>query len=107
MTLPFDITWRSLLLRMFLGWCIGLIIILIFIFDVNEPHPDWGDQWFVKPVLLTPAVTGFGILSFYLIRIVHPTTNVGRALTYLLSSLLFLVSIWLGIVIGLNGTLWN
>lgn len=98
---------KSLLKRMFLGALIGVIIISFFIFSVNEPDPNWGKYWIVRPLIIVPFVSAFGILSFYLKNILHFKNRWKILITIAISSLFFLIALWLGIILGLDGTLWN
>jgi hypothetical protein len=93
--------------RMLLGLVIGIVIISIFIFPVEEPHPEWGKYWRIRPLIVTPLVAAFGILSFYLKDLVRPRHKGIAMVLLLLSLLVFLISLWIGIILGLDGTLWN
>jgi hypothetical protein len=47
------------------------------------------------------------MLSFLLKEFVRPVSMVRKSLVFLLSLAAFLVSLWIGIVLGLDGTMWN
>jgi hypothetical protein len=90
-----------------IGAAIGLAIISLLVFDVNEPNPDWGIYWRVKPLILTPIIAGFGFLSFFLKEYIMPKSDAGKIIVFLISTIAFVISLWMGTVLGLNGTLWN
>lgn len=105
--LPSTITKESLIKRMLIGAAIGLIVISTFVFSVDHPKPEWGDAWRIKPLILTPIITAIGILSFYLKDFLRPKSQLANLLVIFISAVLFVISIWMGIVLGLNGTLWD
>lgn len=90
-----------------LGWLIGLVIISLFVFSVSDPDPTWGAYWRVRPLILTPLAAGFGMLSFYLKDLVQPKGRFMQVLVFAASLLGFVFCLWIGIVLGLDGTLWN
>lgn len=93
--------------NMFIGAVIGLIVISSFVFTVNQPDPSWGAVWRIRPLILTPLITAFGMLAFLLKDFVSPNTRTKQILVFLFSMACFFISLWLGIILGLDGTLWN
>jgi hypothetical protein len=102
-----QLTFKSVITRMLIGALIGLAIISLFIFSIDGPNPAWGDYWRVKPLIITPLVSAFGFLSFYLKEYINPKSDAGKIVVFLISTLAFVVALWLGTVLGLDGTLWN
>jgi len=98
---------RSLLIRMSLGALAGLIIISFLVFSVKEPDPAWGKRWMLRPLIVVPLAGAFGSLSFYLRVFIKPENRWLDLALIILSALVFVVSLWLGIILGLDGTLWN
>lgn len=98
---------RAIFMRMVIGTFIGFAVISFFVFGVDHPHPDWGKYWRVRPLIITPLAGAFGILSFYLTPLVDPKNKALRVLLIVLSALAFIVALWLGIVLGLRGTMWH
>ncbi|WP_300565543.1 potassium transporter KefB [Flavobacterium sp.] len=98
---------KSILKRMLLGAGIGLVVISIFIFPVKSPNPDWGKFWMVKPLIITPLAVAFGSLVFFSSEFVSNQSTAIKIVVKIGSVIAFIISIWLGIVLGLNGTLWN
>ncbi|MDA3614427.1 LrgB family protein [Polluticaenibacter yanchengensis] len=92
---------------MLTGLVTGLVIISLFVFTVNNPKPEWGNNWRMQPLLLTPLVVAFGSLVFFANRIFQPQNKTVKTLLLIGSIIAFVFSIWIGIIIGLNGTLWN
>lgn len=89
------------------GALMGLIIIALFVFPVTNPKPEWGTFWQIKPLLLTPLVTACGGAIFYFIKQWFLQKGWNSILAIVLGAVVFFISLWLGIVLGLNGTLWD
>ncbi len=93
----------SLAIRMLIGGGIALAVIAVFVFGAGEGKPEWGNYWMVKPLLLTPLIGAFGGAYTYIIN----RFGLNRALTFVLSIIGFFMILWVGIVLGLNGTMWD
>lgn len=93
--------------RMFIGAAIAFALILSLLLSVDEPKPEWGSLWMLKPLLITPlAGAGGGAFFYYMTQIVK--NNVWAKLIAILVGLIgYIIAIWLGSVLGLNGTLWD
>lgn len=102
-----EINNTSVIKRMLVGLLIGLVVISFFIFSVDTPKPEWGKWWQVRPLIITPLASAFGMLVFYLKDIVRSQGTVMKGLVFLASVVGFIIALWLGIVLGLDGTLWN
>ena len=91
--------------RMLIGATIALILITIFIFPaIREPKPEWENFWMVRPLIIVPlaGATG-GACNYFLIHL----SRMNKILAYVLSFFIFIVGLWIGTVLGLDGTLWN
>ncbi len=98
---------KRLLLKMLLGAATGLIIISLFVFTVDHPNPAWGKYWMVQPLVVTPLTAAFASLVFYLPEFLQFNSTWKNTLVRLTSILLFIIMLYMGIILGLNGTLWN
>ncbi len=87
------------------GALAGLALICLFIFAEQHPKPEWGAYWWVRPVLVTPVVVALGASAAYFV--LNQGRGNGRIFTGVLAVLIFLLSAWMGIVMGLDGTLWD
>lgn len=103
MTTPFS----TLLRRALVGAVIGFGLISLFIFDVPNPDPAWGENWRLRPLIITPLAGAFASLAFLLNDILRPSNTALRILVVILSVLGFVIGLWLGFVLGLDGTLWD
>jgi len=102
-----SINTASLIKHMLVGTAIALAVICFFVFSVDNPNPAWPAFWRVRPLIITPLAGAAGGACFYLID--HLLNHNGRrkALAVILGILVFIIGLWLGIVLGLDGTLWN
>ena len=103
----YQITPKDILIKVLLGWGIGLVVISLFVFGVDDPDPQWPPNWRVRPLILTPLATAFGMLAFFLKNLVRPKGSGMNILIFLVSVLGFVFSLWIGIVLGLDGTMWD
>jgi len=88
------------------GAGIALLVISFFVFGVDEPHPEWGKFWIVRPLIVTPLAGAMGG-AFYAFLDHQSSRGFNRTLAILLSIVVYLIGLWLGIVLGLDGTLWD
>lgn len=98
---------KSLTKRMLLGAAIGLFFISIFLYSVKKPDPNWGKFWMIRPLIIVPLAGAFGSLSFYLKDFIGSQSSWKNILAIIFSSLAFIIILWIGIILGLDGTLWN
>lgn len=89
--------------RTLLGGGVALAAILFFVIGAGKGRPEWGQYWMVKPLILTPLI---GTIAG---AITHKMEQLGwnKILTAILNVIGYLVALWIGIVLGLNGTMWN
>ena len=90
-----------------LGYLIALGIILSIILSVNQPKPEWGNYWYIKPLIVTPLIGGIGGLAFYFGTTIKSQNYGLLILRTILSIIVFLFFLWTGTILGLDGTLWN
>lgn len=97
----------SLLKPMVAGAVLGLILISIFLLGTGEPNPEWGKYWIVKPLLVVPLSGAMGGLCLYLFAQYHNLVGLNKSIAIVLSLIVFIIGLWLGTVLGLNGTYWD
>jgi hypothetical protein len=89
--------------RMLIGGGIALAVILFFVTGAGKGKPEWGSYWMVKPLILTPLIGAIAGASTYKLE----QLGWNKALTIILNIIGYLFALWIGIVLGLNGTMWN
>jgi len=97
----------SLAKPLLIGAAIGLIIISFFVFGVDQPKPEWGRYWMLKPLLITPAAGALGGAFYYFMNYLSYRGRLNKTVAILLSLVVYIIGLWLGTVLGLNGTMWN
>lgn len=102
---PIDAT--VLIKRLLLGAGIALSLITLFLLGVKEPKPEWGKLWMLKPLLIVPLAGASGGAFTYFLDQFRRQGGWKKALAIIVSLIGYIVAVWLGIVLGLNGTLWN
>ncbi|MFN8344263.1 MAG: potassium transporter KefB [Spirosomataceae bacterium] len=98
---------RSLSIRMAVGAAIGLALISLLIFPVNHPRPEWGEYWRIRPLLVVPFAGAMGGLCNYLLLHFHQRFGVNKTVAIITSIVIGIFGLWMGIVLGLVGTLWH
>lgn len=97
---------RSMIKAMLIGGSIGLLIILFFITGA-QTQPHWPELWKIRPLIITPlaAVLGGGLA--YVATTWLKRLGVNNIIAIILSFIGFIIALWMGIVLGLDGTLWD
>ncbi|RFS14358.1 potassium transporter KefB [Emticicia sp. C21] len=108
MTAKNNLTMQHLVIkRALIGAAIGLVVISCFILSVNNPKPEWGQYWMIRPFIVTPLVVALaGICTSFLASLGN-NGGIKRIIAYTLTILIYFFSLWFGIVAGLGGTLWD
>lgn len=88
------------------GAGIALIVISIFVFGVDEANPEWGKFWRIRPLIITPLAGAMGG-AFYSFMDYQSSRGFNRTIAILLSFVVYFVGLWLGVVLGLDGTMWD
>lgn len=112
MTQPSSSTTRpvhpvSLGARMLQGAVPALILIAAFLLAAGASNPAWPKFWQLKPLLIVPLAGAMGGVFFYMMDHLRYQGGWRKYLAYLISIVVYCIGIWLGTVLGLNGTLWN
>lgn len=97
----------SLNKRIFQGAGIALVLISLFLLSAGDPNPAWGTLWMIKPLLIVPVAGGMGGVFYYFMDHLRYRGGRTKALAIILSVVGYIIALWLGTVLGLNGTMWN
>lgn len=89
------------------GAVIALILISLLIFSVNTPKPEWGQHWYIRPLIVTPFITSIGGIALYLLNLKDFKSKIINLILLIMSILIFFFFLWIGTILGLDGTLWN
>jgi len=89
------------------GAAIALVLIAIFLAGVKNPDPEWGNYWMLKPLIVVPIVGAFGGLFYFFMSPLRQMNGWVKLAGILLSIVGYIIALWMGSILGLNGTLWN
>ena len=103
----YQINTETIIKRMLLGALVGFIVISMFVFGVKNPNPNWGQYWMLRPLIVVPIIASLSSLIFFSINIFGFPKAWRKILILVLSTIGFMIALWIGIILGLHGTLWN
>lgn len=92
--------------RMLQGSAIALLVILFFVVG-QQKEPHWPEFWIIRPLIITPAAGAIGGLLLYFLDPLRSQQGWQKLAGTLLSLFGYVVVLWLGVILGLDGTLWN
>lgn len=90
-----------------IGALVGLFLISLFLTGANNPNPAWGKFWMIKPLVMVPSAGAAGGVFFYLVNPAHFESTWKKLFAYAACLIVFVIGLWIGTVLGLNGTYWN
>ncbi|MDQ3016490.1 MAG: potassium transporter KefB [Bacteroidota bacterium] len=97
----------SLFKPMFIVGLIALMVIVFFVSGFDNPKPEWGELWYIKPLIITPIVGALGGVFFYLINNLRLRGKLATTIAVIISLIGYVFALWMGIILGLNGTMWD
>ena len=99
----------SLVKRMLIGAAIAFFLISFFLYgDGDLPsNPDWPQYWFIRPLIIVPIAAAIGAAFSVIMDDMRHQGGWKQAFAIFLSLLVYIVSLWMGTVLGLAGTLWD
>lgn len=89
------------------GAAIALSLISLLLLSVDEPDPAWPKYWMARPLVVVPLAGAFGGIIYYLMDYLRYMGGWRKTVANIVSVLLYLFVLWIGTVLGLDGTLWN
>src|SRR5688572_28746263 len=95
--------------RMLIGAGIALFLICFFLFgdgDLTVNH-DWPKLWYIRPLTVVPIAGAMGASFSCMLDQLRHQGGWQQFFAILLSLIVFIISLWMGTVLGLVGTLWN
>ena len=104
---PHPQTGLALTHRLIIGAAAGLLVASYFLLMLNPNHPDWGRFWMIQPLLVLPFAGTMAGLCNYIIMRYRTLIGVNRYIALFGSIMVSIVGLWMGIVLGFHGTMWN
>ena len=96
-----------LIKRMLVGGGVALLLMAFFLFKVKNPNPTWGTFWMLRPLIVITIAGAMGAGCTYFMNLLTSEGGWKKILVSLLNIIGFIISLFLGFVLGLDGTLWN
>jgi hypothetical protein len=93
--------------RMLQGAAIALILIIVFLLQAGEPNPDWPKLWMIRPLIIVPLAGAMGGVFYYFMDHLRYQGGWRKILANILSLVVYIIGLWLGTVLGLDGTMWD
>jgi ABC-type transport system involved in cytochrome c biogenesis permease subunit len=93
--------------RMLVGAIIGLIMSGFFVISAGAGDPSWGNYWQIKPLLLTPFLVAIVGLCYDITEPLRQLNGWTGRVFFALSLVGYFMGMWMALVLGLNGTMWN
>src|SRR5690349_2792856 len=97
----------SMMKPILIGSGIAAALIIFFLSGVDHPGPAWGTMWKLKPLIMVPFAGAIGGGFFYFMGMLSNQGIINRVVAIIVGLIGYVVVLWLGTVLGLNGTLWN
>lgn len=98
---------RSLFRNILFGALPAFTLIVIFLSSANNPDPAWHPLWILRPLLLVPFAGAMGGLFFTFMEPWRNKSGWTKAFAYLACLLVYVIGVFMGIVLGLDGTYWD
>ncbi|HEY9000638.1 MAG TPA: hypothetical protein VIM89_04760 [Mucilaginibacter sp.] len=90
-----------------IGAGIGLAVMALFLSQNDGGKPEWGPYWMLRPLLVVTVATALGGAAFQFFRTLVKQPVWAKVSLTSFGLLIFVISLWLGSVLGLAGTYWN
>ncbi len=97
----------SLIKPILYGALIALVLITVFLSKSGDANPSWGKFWMLRPLIIVPLAGAVGGFCYYFLNKQTAKNGFVKVLIVLLSLLIYIIGLWMGMVLGLDGTYWN
>ena len=92
---------------MLIGAAVGFAVIAVFVFGVRHPNPEWGQYWMIRPLIITPLAGATGGVFFYMMDYFRTQGGRKKVAANVVSFLVCMIGLWMGVILGLAGTMWH
>jgi hypothetical protein len=97
----------SMTKRMLQGAGIALALISMFLLSAGEGNPAWPKYWMLKPLFMVPFAGAMGGVFYYFMDHMRYLGGWRKAVAFIISFIGYVIALWMGTVLGLNGTMWD
>ncbi|TDE15633.1 potassium transporter KefB [Dyadobacter psychrotolerans] len=93
--------------RMLKGAGIALILITAFLLSAGESNPAWPKFWMIRPLVIVPLAGAVGGAVYYNLDCLRYQGGWKKVLANVLSLVIYIIGLWMGTILGLDGTMWD
>jgi len=94
--------------RALIGAAIAYLLITLFLLVPGvTTDPSWPKFWVIKPLLIVPLAGAIGGIFYHFMDAFCNKEHWKKILGNVVSLIVYIIGLWLGTVLGLNGTLWD
>ena len=93
--------------RALLGAAIALVLISFFLFNAGEPDPSWPKLWMIRPLIIVPLAGALGGVFYHFMNQLLYQRGWKKVVAIIVSLIVYIFGLWIGTVLGLDGTMWN
>ncbi len=93
--------------RILEGAGISLTLLFCFLFSAGEPDPQWGKFWVIKPISIVLLTGALSAAYYYSMDELRYQGGRKKIFANVSSLFVFIITLWLGTLLGLSGTVWD
>jgi len=93
--------------RVLIGAIVALAMVGVFVIGAGSGKPEWGAYWRLKPLLLTPCLGAIVGLSYDITQPLRNINGLPGRVFFVLSIVGGLIGLWMSMILGLAGTMWD
>lgn len=90
-----------------IGALIALTLISLFLLSAKDPDPNWPKLWRLRPLIIVPLAGAAGGAFFHFMNYITKRGTWQKVLAITFGVIVFIIGLWMGIILGLDGTYWN
>jgi len=92
---------------MLIGGGIALALIAVFLLKAGAPNPAWPKFWMIRPLIIVPLAGATGGAFYWLMDGIRYQGSWKKIVVNVVCLLVYIIGLWMGAVLGLDGTMWN
>lgn len=93
--------------RIVLGIGTALILMILLLIQVDDPKPEWGKLWMIRPLIMVSFGGAACGIFYHLMEQFAARRNWNTIAIKIFSLIVCLIILWMSFILGLDGTLWN
>lgn len=98
---------ETLAKRMLIGAGIAILPIVFLLASVDQPDPSWPKYWMIRPLIIVPLAGATGGAFFHFMDYFRYQGGWKKIMANVISVIAFIFILWVGTILGLDGTLWD